>query len=140
MKLETLERLVELKAKHPKSINLVDLKPKIERLDSEEEADSLVNTYIDEIWQNIIVRSHVVQVLKSYLQRPEIRKAGISYAGLETIMGLYFGSNPPQYLSPEQLKSILLELSSPLKGCLIRESDNCDSSDRFHVLKDYSVG
>jgi hypothetical protein len=137
MKLETLERLVELKAKHPKSINLVELKPQLECSDSEDEADHFVNHYIDEVWQRIIVRSHLVQVLKNYLQRPEIRKAGIRYAGLETIMGLYFGSNPPQGLSPEQLQSIVVELSSPLKGCLAREDE---ASDRFHVLKDYYAG
>lgn len=47
-------------------------------------------------------------------------------------------SDPPKPLTPDQLKDILIELSSPLTGYLGRQKGE-DGSDRFYYLRDLPV-
>ncbi|MEA5513050.1 DUF1802 family protein [Nodularia sp. UHCC 0506] len=128
---ETLQRLVELKAIHSGSIDLLKLKPCLEEKPFGEGADDKVNIYIDKIEQSIKLRSHIIQLVKNYLQN-----SGNKFIGVETLHGVYFGSNPPQPLETEEMHEILIELSSPLTGYLGREKGKDWKSDRFYFLRD----
>ena len=131
---ETLQKLVELKAKHEGSINLLELKPCLEQAPFGEDADDKVKLYIDKVWQNIRLRSHLVGLVKKYLQN-----TGLDNAGVEALHGAYFGSNPPQPLKTEEMHDILIELSSPLTGYLGRIKGSDWRSDRFYFLRDLSM-
>ncbi|TAF64841.1 MAG: DUF1802 family protein, partial [Oscillatoriales cyanobacterium] len=108
---ETLQRLVELKAKQPGSIDLLQLKPCLEQQPFGEEADAKVNRYIDDVREKLKVRSHVLSILKKYLET-----TGSKRASVDSLSGAYSMSNPPKQLSREELHEILVELSSPLTG------------------------
>ncbi|HTL88280.1 MAG TPA: DUF1802 family protein [Leptolyngbya sp.] len=131
MRPETLERLITLKAKHPGVINLYDLKACLETPPFGEASDKKVNLYIDRSWQQITLRSHIVQQVKLYLESAKLNAAEIS-----ALHAVYTFSSPPQSLSLEELHSILIELSSPLtEGYLGRIKGNDWKSDRFYFLR-----
>ncbi len=123
---ETLQRLVELKAKHPGSIDLLELKPCLEQEPFGEAADAKVNRYIDQVWQGIKLRSHIIKLVKN-----SDRSIGIEY-----LSGAYDASNPPQILQPQEMHEILIELSSPLTGYLGKEKGSDWKSDRFYFLRE----
>ncbi|WP_242027396.1 DUF1802 family protein [Sphaerospermopsis sp. FACHB-1094] len=131
---ETLQKLVTLKAKHPGSIDLLNLKQDLEKKPFGEEADDKINKYIDKVEQEIKLRSHIIQLVKNYLQN-----AGIESTGVDTLHGAYFGSHPPQPLKPEEMHEILIELSSPLTGYLGREKGNDWKNDKFYYLRDLAI-
>jgi hypothetical protein len=127
---ETLQRLVELKAKHPGAIDLLDLKPCLEQEPFGEAADAKVNRYIDNLWQNIKLRSHIIQLIKR-----ANREIGIEY-----LSGAYDASNPPKTIfNIQEMHEILIELSSPLTGYLGRIKGSDWRSDRFYFLRDLQV-
>ncbi|MFZ4444060.1 MAG: hypothetical protein ACOYOY_11670, partial [Planktothrix agardhii] len=70
------------------------------------------------------LRSHIIQLFKKSNQP----------INLDNVIGAYSFSNPPQPLEREQLKEILIELSSPLTGYLGRTAD-----DRFYYLRELIV-
>ncbi|MBE9228668.1 DUF1802 family protein [Phormidium sp. LEGE 05292] len=126
---ETLQRLVELKAKHPGSIDLLDLKPCLESEPFGEEADAKVNRYIYNIWENIKLRSHLIKLVKN-----ANREVSIEY-----ISGAYDASDPPKPIfNLEEMRELLIELSSPLTGYLGRKKGS-DGNDRFYYLRDLVV-
>ncbi|WP_449417359.1 DUF1802 family protein [Phormidium nigroviride] len=131
---ETLQKLVKLKANYPGSINLLELKPCLEQLPFGEEADAKVNSYINKVLAEIKLRSHIVNVVKSFLQDEELQEAGV-----DALRGRYSGSNPPQRLEPQKMHEILIELSSPLTGYLGRIKRGSLESDRFYFLRDLPV-
>jgi hypothetical protein len=131
---ETLQRLVELKAKHPGSIDLLNLKPYLEKEPFGEASNDKINGYIDKIEKEIKLRSHIIQLIKNYLQN-----SGIESAGVDALHGAYFGSHPPQQLKPEEMHEILIELSSPLTGYLGREKGNNWKTDKFYYLRDLPI-
>jgi hypothetical protein len=127
---ETLQRLVELKAKHPGAIDLLDLKPCLEQEPFGEAADAKVNRYIDNLWQNIKLRSHIIQLIKR-----ANREIGIEY-----LSGAYDASNPPKTIfNIQEMHEILIELSSPLTGYVGRIKGSDWRSDRFYFLRDLQV-
>jgi hypothetical protein len=127
---ETLQRLVELKSIHPGSIDLLELKPCLEQEPFGVNADAKLNRYIDNVWQKVQLRIHIVQLIKN-----ADRKVGIEY-----ISGAYDASNPPKtILNIEELHEILIELSSPLTGYLGREKGDNWRSDRFYYLRDLAI-
>jgi hypothetical protein len=127
---ETLQRLVELKAKHPGSINLLELKPCLEQEPFGEEADRKVNDYINNVWQDIKLRSHLVEIIKK-----ANREIGIEY-----LSGAYDASSPPKPIfNLEGMYKIMIELSSPLTGYLGRKEGSDWRSDRFYYLRDLQV-
>ncbi|MBD1921577.1 DUF1802 family protein [Microcoleus sp. FACHB-831] len=129
---ETLQRLVEVQAQQKNSINLLELKQCLQQ-EPFGLADDKVNTYIDNVWKNIRLRSHLVQLVKNY-----VKNTGLDNAGVEALHGAYFGSNPPQPLKTEEMHEILIELSSPLTGYLGRIKGSDWRSDRFYFLRDLS--
>lgn len=127
---ETLQRLVELKEIHPGSIDLLELKPCLEEEPFGEAADTKLNYYIDNIWLNIHLRSHIVQLIKK-----ADRQVSIEY-----INGAYDASNPPKVLlNIQEMHEILIELSSPLTGYLGRIKGSDWKSDRFYYLRDLAI-
>ncbi len=128
---ETLQRLVELKAKQPGSIDLLQLKPCLEQLPFGEEADAKVNRYIDDVREKLKLRSHVLSILKKYLET-----TGSERASVDALSGAYSMSNPPKQLSREELHEILVELSSPLTGYAGRIKGDNLGRDRFYFLRD----
>ncbi len=129
---ETLQRLVELKAKQPGSIDLLQLKPCLEQQPFGEEADAKVNRYIDEVREKLKVRSYLIKIVKNRLEI-----TGVENAGVETLHGAYYANpNPPQPLKLEEMHEILIELSSPLTGFLGRIKGEDLGRDRFYFLRD----
>jgi hypothetical protein len=129
---ETLQRLVELKTNYEGAIDL----SKLERVLQQAPfglADDKVNRAIDKIWQDIKLRSHIVQLVKNYLE-----KTGFERVSVHALHGAYAISNPPQPLKPDALHEILVELSSPLTGYLGRTNGR-NGSDRFYFLRDLKV-
>ena len=130
---ETLQKLVELQARYKNSINLLELKKCLQHTPFGL-ADEKVNNYIEQVKQNIRLRSHLVKLVKNYLQN-----AGIEAAGVEALHGVYFGSQPPQPLKSKEMHEILIELSSPLTGYLGRIRAEDGQSDRFYFLRDLPI-
>jgi hypothetical protein len=129
---ETLQRLVKLQAQHKNSIDLLELKLCLQQAPFGL-ADDKVDSYIDKVNQDIKLRSHIVQLVKNYLE-----KTGFERVSVHALHGAYAISNPPQPLTPEALHEILVELSSPLTGYLGRKKGR-DGSDRFYFLHDLQV-
>ncbi|WP_445247824.1 DUF1802 family protein [Microcoleus sp. OTE_8_concoct_300] len=128
---ETLQRLVELKAKQPGSIDLLQLKPCLEQQPFGEEADTKVNRYIDDVREKLKVRSHIVQLVKDFLERT--KSTSVEFNQLH---GAYAFSMSPQPLKYEEMHEILIELSSPLTGFLGRIKGEDLGRDRFYFLRD----
>jgi hypothetical protein len=126
IKAMTLQKLVELKAKYPGAINLIELKQYLEP----GQIDDKINEYIDKVEKEIKLRSHLVQLIKK-----ADKKVGIEY-----IEGVYDVSNPPQtILNIQEMHDILIELSSPLTGYLGREKGNDGKTDKFYYLRDLPI-
>jgi hypothetical protein len=128
---ETLEKLVTLESQCPRCIDLFKLKECLEPGQS----DEAIARYINQVKQQLKVRSHIVQLVKNYLTKTSDKSIG-----LETIYGAYSYSNPPEPLDQQQLYQILLELSSCLAGYLGRIPGNHGpKSDRFYFLRDLAI-
>ena len=127
----TLQRLVELKAKYPGSVNLIELKPYLEA----GQIDYRLDEYIDKVKNNIKLRSHLVQAVKqlgdlgSEHQTVEIR---VQYNAV-------FAKETSSKLNDSAVHSLLIELSSPLTGYLGRIEGSDWQGDRFYFLRDLKV-
>ncbi|MGJ5632095.1 DUF1802 family protein [Nostoc sp. CALU 1950] len=130
---ETLQKLVELQAHYKNSINLLELKECLQQAPFGL-AEDKINIYIDKVEQSIRLRSHIIQLVKNYLQN-----SGIESAGVEALHGAYFGSHPPQPIKTAEMHEILIELSSPLTGYLGRIRGSDCKSDRFYFLRDLPI-
>ena len=126
----TLQKLVELNARYSGSVNLIELKSYLEA----GQIDSKIDEYISKVLKEIELRSHVVQVVKRCLET-----FNSSNVDLNALSGAYHFSNPPQNLSKEELKEILIELSSPLAGYLGRVEEGGKKCDRFYYLRDLPI-
>ena len=131
MRPETLQRLVELKAQHKGSVNLLELKPCLQEAPFGEDADAKINRYIDNVWKGINLRSHLVHLVKKHLEN-----TGDESVGVDALHGAYVHFKPPKPLQCEMMHEILLELSSPLTGYLGRIKGSDWRRDRFYFLHD----
>ncbi len=135
---ETLQKLVELKAKHPGSINLLELKACLEQQPFGEDADAKLNAYINKILEEIKLRSDIISILKQHLEN-----TGDERISVEALFGAYTSPKPPKKLSREDLHEILIELSSPLTGYLGRIKGGIKGEslerDRFYFLQDLII-
>ncbi|MGQ4648865.1 DUF1802 family protein [Lyngbya aestuarii] len=120
---ETLQRLVELHAEYQGSVDLLELKQCLQQTPFGS-ADDKVNGYIDKAEKNIKLRSHIVKLVKDFLER-----ANQENAGIDELYGGFVQSNPPQASGKQELLEILIELSSPLIGYLGRTKG---SSGNYH--------
>ncbi|MEG4420559.1 DUF1802 family protein [Microcoleus sp. LAD1_D5] len=124
---ETLEKLVKLQSNYPNSVDLFKLKEYLKPGQSDDE----VAKYIEQVEQEIKVRSHVLSILKNYLEN-----SGSERASVDALSGAYSMSNPPKKLSREELHEMLVELSSPLTGYAGRIKGESLGRDRFYFLRD----
>ncbi|KOP27124.1 hypothetical protein AMR41_07180 [Hapalosiphon sp. MRB220] len=127
---ETLEKLVKLQSNYKNSVDLFKLKQYLKAGQSDQE----VEKYIDQVNREISLRSHLVQLVKIYLE-----DTGSLNTGVETLYGVYIASKPPQLLKIEEMHEILIELSSPLTGYLGRLKASDWKSDRFYFLRDLPI-
>ncbi|WP_416674508.1 DUF1802 family protein [Egbenema bharatensis] len=134
---ETLQRLLELKAKYEGSIDLLALEPCLREAPFGEDADTKLNHYIDEILQDLKVRSQLVQIVK------KLTHANSEQSEVAEIYGAYrsaFQINDPSIqLDRQAVYELLIELSSPLAGYLGRMRAGGLNRDRFYYLRDLSV-
>lgn len=127
---ETLEKLVKLQSKYRGSVDLFKLKDYLKP----GLADDEVEKYIAQVEREIRLRSHLIQLVKNYLEN-----TGLAHAGVDALHGAYFGSKPPQVVKLEEMHEILIELSSPLTGYLGRIKGIDWTSDRFYFLRDLPI-
>lgn len=126
----TLQKLVELKAKYPGAINLVELKQYLEP----GQIDYKIGEYIDKAERQIKLRSHIIQLVKNHLE-----KTGDRDVGVDALHIAYIYDHPPEHLTPQNLYDILIELSSPLTGYLGRIKGSDWKGDRFYFLRDLPI-
>ena len=124
---ETLEKLVKLQSNYPNSVDLFKLKEYLKPGQSDDE----VAKYIEQVEQEIKVRSHLLHILKTYQEN-----TGHERASVDALSGAYSMSNPPKKLSREELHEMLVELSSPLTGYAGRIKGENLGRDRFYFLRD----
>ncbi|MGB3651404.1 MAG: DUF1802 family protein [Rivularia sp. (in: cyanobacteria)] len=127
IKAMSLQKLSELEAQYPGSINLIELKKYLES----GVIDNQIQEYINEVKKYIELRSHLVQLVKDYLQNSKMDSTGV-----DALHGAYFGSQPPKPLQTKEMHEILIELSSPLTGYLGRIKGTDRKSDKFYFLRD----
>lgn len=135
---ETLQKLVELKARHKGAINLLELKPCLETAPFGEEADTKVNNYIEQVEQSIKIRSHVVEAVKQLTETEPERKQ-FEVAEIRVQYNALFSKFNGGTLDNQTTHEILIELSSPLTGYLGRVSGTSLVTDRFYFLRDLIV-
>ena len=123
----SLQNLVELNARYPRSINLIELRPYF----IAGQADHKVAEYIQKVEGRIRLRSHIVNLIKNHHEEK---------VGVEALFSAYPYSTPPQPIAKrEDLHEILIELSSPLTGYLGKKKGNGWESDRFYFLRDLPI-
>ncbi|OCQ92115.1 DUF1802 domain-containing protein [Oscillatoriales cyanobacterium USR001] len=129
---ETLQKLVELKANYPGSINLLELKPCLEKEPFGEDADAKVNNYINKVLQGIKLRSRIVEAVK------ELCELDSELPTVGEIKVQYNNKVADEFKLRELLvvKDLTIELSSPLTGYLGRIKGENGQSDRFYFLRD----
>jgi hypothetical protein len=125
----TLEKLVKLQAQYPGSVDLIELKKYLQV----GQMDDKIDEYIETVIKDLKLRSHIIKVVKDYLNNAQMTEATVS-----GIHGLYC-SNPPQPLPQKQLHEILVELSSPLAGYLGRNRADDWRNDSFYYLRELIV-
>ena len=125
----TLEKLVKLQAQYPGSVDLIELKNYLQA----GQIDDKIDEYIETVIKDLKLRSHIIKVVKDYLNNAQMTEATVS-----GIHGLYC-SNPPQPLPQKQLHEILVELSSPLAGYLGRNRADDWRNDSFYYLRELIV-
>ena len=135
---ETLQRLVELKAHHPGSINLLELKPCLQKAPFGEEADDKVNQYIDRIWQELKVRSRIIQVVKELSESDPERKQ-FEVVEIRVHYNATAARVSGNVLDNQTVHELLIELASPFAGYLGRLQGMSLPSDRFYYLRDLVV-
>ncbi|MBE9177783.1 DUF1802 family protein [Oculatella sp. LEGE 06141] len=138
MRPETLQRLLEVKAKHAGAIDLLVLEPCLREAPFGEEADTKINRYIDKVLQDIKLRSQLVHIVKQLTQpdKKQLETAQICSAYNFTVFGLAHQSD---WLDNQTVYELLIELSSPLTGYLGRLQTGNLSSDRFYYLRDLLI-
>ncbi len=124
----TLQKLVELKAKYPGAVNLVELKPYLEM---GRQIDDRINDYIQKVEREIRLRSQIIQAVKQLCSDsdfPTVVEIKVQYNAT-------FAATDSK-LTNESVKDLTIELSSPLTGYLGRIKGDNGQSDRFYFLRD----
>lgn len=127
----TLQKLVELKAKYPGAVNLVELKPYLEL---GRQIDDRINDYIEKVEREIRLRSQIIQAVKQLCSDsdfPTVVEIKVQYNAT-------FAATDSK-LTNESVKDLTIELSSPLTGYLGRIKGDNWQSDRFYFLRDLSL-
>ena len=127
---ETLQRLVELKARHPGSINLRALEDCLRQDRFGDASDTKIRNFIDDIQNQIRLRANIVQRVKSCQESLNTKTVDAS-----TVYTAYAVFNPPYPMEKHEISNILIELSSPLTGYLGHVKD----TDHFYFLRELQI-
>ncbi|MEG4859340.1 DUF1802 family protein [Microcoleus sp. K1-B6] len=124
----TLQKLVELKAKYPGAVNLVELKPYLEM---GRQIDDRINDYIQKVEREIRLRSQIIQAVKQLCSDSDFT----TVVEIKVQYNARFAATDSK-LTNESVKDLTIELSSPLTGYLGRIKGDNGQSDRFYFLRD----
>ncbi|MEG4587894.1 DUF1802 family protein [Microcoleus sp. MOSTC5] len=127
----TLQKLVELKAKYPGAVNLVELKPYLEM---GRQIDDRIHDYIQKVEREIRLRSQIVQAVKQLCSDSDFT----TVVEIKVQYNATFAATDSK-LTNESVKDLTIELSSPLTGYLGRIKGENWQSDRFYFLRDLSL-
>jgi hypothetical protein len=116
----SLQKLVELHAQYPNSINLIELRSYL----TNGVCDAKIDEYVQVVKRRINTRSLIVSVVERLMNI-----TGNDSIPVGTIYGAYMEKNPPEHLTEPELRDVLIELSSPIVGYLGRKED------RFYFLR-----
>ena len=130
IKAMSLQKLAELKAQYPGSINLIELKSYLQPGIS----DNQIQRYINKVNKDIEIRSHIVQAVK------ELGVPGSEHES-DAIAAVYncncrLATKEDLKLDISTVHEILIELSSPLTGYLGRIKGTDWKTDKFYFLRD----
>lgn len=128
----TLQKLVELQAKYPGSVNLIKLKPYLEA----GKIDYRIDEYIDKVQREIKLRSQIVQAVKQLF---EPGNEHLTVTEIRVQYNAIFAAAPSSKLDDQSVHDSLVELSSPLTGYLGRIKGSAWTSDRFYFLRDLPI-
>ncbi|MDY6786316.1 MAG: DUF1802 family protein [Cyanobacteriota bacterium] len=134
---ETLQKLVKLKVAHPGSIDLLELKSCLQNTPFGESADAKVRDYANKIWEKIKLRSRLVTAVRE-LDRQDSRSLDSPVKSF-TVMEVraHYNATQSPTLTDEQVRNILIELSSPLVGYIGKDEEGKERGDRFYFLKEF---
>jgi hypothetical protein len=126
----TLQKLVELEAKYPGSVNLITLKEYLEP----GQIDYKIDEYIQKVESDIKLRSQIMQAVK------QLGDPGSEHLTVEIRVqyNAVYAKEPIPKLDDLKVHDLLAELSSPLTGYLGRRKGS-DGSDRFYFLRDLQI-
>lgn len=132
---ETLQKLVELKMAYPGSIDLLDLKSVLNAAPFGEEADQRINDFISDVWQCLTVRSLLVEAVRRFCIQ-EGNKS-VTDGDVRVYYNAVFAKDSPP-LPRNEIRDLLVELSSPLTAYIGRENSN-DGTERFYFLQELKI-
>ncbi|WP_071187918.1 DUF1802 family protein [Trichormus sp. NMC-1] len=135
IKAMTLQKLVELKAKYPGAINLIELKQYLEP----GQIDDKINEYIDKIEKEIKLRSEIIKSIKELCEQNHESSQIIHQQVTVTEIRVHYNVTHNPKLTDEIAHDLLIELSSPLTGYLgiIKTTDW--KSDKFYYLRELTI-
>jgi hypothetical protein len=124
----SLQKLVELQAKYPGSVNLFELKEYL----TAGQIDGKIDEYIEKVKQDIQRRSKIIEAVKKQGEfgtaQPTVTEIRIQYNSM-------FATDINSTLSQEKVRDLLIELSSPLTGYLGR----VDGTEQFYFLRELEI-
>ena len=131
----TLQKLVELKAKYPGAINLVELRQYLEP----GQIDYKIDEYIDKAEREIKLRSQIITVVKELSEQDNQTSKATFHSFTVTETRVHYNATHNPKLNDEVVHDFLIELSSPLTGYLGRIKGSDWNSDRFYFLRDLPI-
>ncbi|MBD2504542.1 DUF1802 family protein [Anabaena azotica] len=131
----TLQKLVELKAKYPGAINLVELQKYL----APGQIDYKIEEYIDKTEKQIHLRSQIIAAVKELSDQDNENSTNTHHNFTVTEIRVHYNAIRNPKLTDELVHDLLIELSSPLTGYLGREKGTDWKSDRFYFLRDLQV-
>ncbi|MBE8964915.1 DUF1802 family protein [Nostocales cyanobacterium LEGE 12452] len=131
----TLQKLVELKAKYPGAINLVELQQYLEP----GQIDYKIDEYIDKAEKEIKLRSQLITVAKELSEQDNETSKATHQSFTVTEIRVHYNVTHNPKLNDEVVHDLLIELSSPLTGYLGRIKGSNWNSDRFYFLRNLPI-
>ncbi|MEH1917123.1 DUF1802 family protein [Nostoc sp.] len=131
----TIQKLVELKAKYPGAINLVELKQYLEP----GQIDYKIDEYIDKAEREIKLRSQIITAVKELSEQDNETSKAIHPSFTVTEIRVHYNVTHNPRLNDEVVHDLLIELSSPLTGYLGRIKGSGGNSDRFYFLRNLLI-
>ncbi len=131
----TLQKLVELKAKYPGAINLVELQQYLQP----GQIDYKIDEYIDKTEKEINLRSQIIAAVKELSEQDNESSKATHHSFTVTEIRVHYNATHTPKLAEETVHDLLIELSSPLTGYLGRKKGGDWRSDRFYFLRDLLI-